>query len=207
MSSNVSFAVTAMRTNRKAHAAGIFAHVQIAVVVDGTPFVDLRDGSLRVSKDGQSYWIASPSHPYQARTGETKYSQHWFLFPKSDRDTQNQWGQFLVQEVLKVLPNPEVSSEDAGAYSNQAPATQPLPQPPAQARNAQPAPQGNYGPPSGPPMPSMPQVTQPAPVQRPVQARPATPAPFRPPAMPNAQPAVSVGAPPMIGGPDDGFPA
>lgn len=207
MSSNVEWVVTALRTGRKAHEAGVFAHVQVSLVVDGTPYVDLRDASLRLSKDGRSYWISPPSRPYQARDGQQKYSAGWYLFPKSDRDVQNQWGQFLVGEVLKVLPNPEVCAEDAGAYSNQGPATQPLPQAPQAPRNANPAPQQNYGPPSGPPMPSMPQVA--APVARPQQARPATPAPFRPPAVPapNRQPVAAPAGPPPMLGQDDGFPA
>lgn len=214
MSSNVEFKVTALRTNRQAHGAGIYAHVQIALVIDGTPYVDLRDASLRVAKDGQSYWIASPSRQYQARDGQKKYSQQWYLFPKADRPTQDSWQQFLVAEVLKVLPNPEVSSEDAGAYSNQPSATQSLPQAPQAPRNAAPASQAGYAPQqSGPPMPSMPSVGAPTgrpPQAAPAQARPATAQPFRPPAMPprtnNVPVGASVGAPPILGS-DDGFPA
>lgn len=209
MSSNVEWIVTARRTGRKAHEAGVFAHVQISLVVDGTPYVDLRDAALRVSTDGQSYWLSPPSRPYEAN-GQKKYSAGWYLFPKSERDVQNQWGNFLVGKVLEVLPNPEVPAEDAGAYSNQAPPTQQLPPAPPAQRNAAPAPQQSYAAPSGPPMPSMPQaapVGQPPQVGRPVQARPATQQPFRPPAVPSRQAAPApVGPPPMLGG-DDGFPA
>jgi hypothetical protein len=101
---SIEFVVRARRSSEKAHEAGIFATFELDLKDGETVLATLSDGVLRKSTTG--YWVSPPAK----KVGE-KWYRNWRIYPGADDANRQKIDQWVVGEILKQIPNPDVAAE------------------------------------------------------------------------------------------------
>lgn len=210
--SHVPLRVKAEKATQKMFDAGMLARVEIEFLSqDGTVLAVLQKGTLR-QKDGR-YWVSAPFETYEAG-GQTKYVNHWYLFPNMESSQRDQWNNWVVSEILKVVGTPPQPEQNQGGYQQGGYQQQGTPQgyPPQQGGYPPQGGQQQGGYPAQPPVPPQAPAPQGPPHQQPPAPSypqqfgyPQPPSPQGPPQVPQGSPPQQQPRPPQVPG-EDSFP-